>query len=87
MKFWMTFTFYLLGVLSGILLWEKVDMKTVLKGRIKLKQRGHGNTQLTDIRPDIDAKTKREQRKSTRQAKRAARKAKKHGRTTTEKDN
>jgi len=79
MKFWMTFAFYLLGVLSGILLWEKVDMKTVLKGRIKLKQRGHGNTQLTDIRPDIDAKTKREQRKSVRQAKRAARKAEKHG--------
>ena len=72
-KFWMIFAFYLLGVLSGVILWEKIDMKTVLKGQIKLKQRGKGNTQLTEIKPKIEAKT---ERKESRKQKREQRKSK-----------
>ena len=69
----MIFAFYLLGVLSGVILWEKIDMKTVLKGQIKLKQRGKGNTQLTEIKPKIEAKT---ERKESRKQKREQRKSK-----------
>ena len=74
MKFWMGFALYLLGTISGIVLWEKIDMKTVLKGKIMLKQRGRGNTQLTDIRPEINANTKRGDRKTVRQTRREKRK-------------
>ena len=76
MKFWMGFALYLLGTISGIVLWEKIDMKTVLKGKIMLKQRGRGNTQLTDIRPEINANTKRRDKKAARQEKREQRRSK-----------
>ena len=71
--FWMTFAFFALGMISGILLWEKIDVKTIFKGTVKLRQRGRGNTQLTDIRPQIDANVegKKQQRKNRRDERRA----------------
>ena len=75
--FWMTFAFFALGMISGILLWEKIDVKTIFKGTVKLRQRGRGNTQLTDIRPQIDANVegKKQQRKNRRDERRAKAKA------------
>jgi len=76
MKFWMILAFYLLGVVSGILLWEKIDVKTIFKGTVKLRQRGRGNTQLTEIKPQIDAKTERVDKKQQRKDRRDERRSK-----------
>jgi len=74
--FWMILAFYALGMISGILLWEKIDVKTIFKGTVKLRQRGRGNTQLTEIKPEIDAKTERVDKKQLRQDRRDERRAK-----------
>lgn len=67
---------YLLGVISGILLWEKVDFKTIYKGQIKIKQRGKGNIQSSDVTLKTDKKAKRDERKQANIIKRNERKAK-----------
>lgn len=71
------FAFFSAGLMVAIK-WL-VPEKTVIKGKIRLNQRGRGNTQLTDIRPQIDANTKREQRKNRKQAKKDLKKLKNGG--------
>ena len=74
--FWMILAFYALGMISGILLWEKIDVKTIFKGTVKLRQRGRGNTQLTEIKPQIDAKAEHVDKKHLRQDRRDERRSK-----------
>ncbi len=67
-----------IGFSAGLIFAVKwlVPEKVVFKGKIRLNQRGRGNTQLTDIRPEINANTKREDKKAERQAKRDERRSK-----------
>ena len=57
---------------SGIIFAVKflVSEKIVIKGKVKLKQRGKGNLQQTEIKPQISANTKQEQRKKKRDERR-----------------
>jgi len=75
--FWMIVSFYLLGVISGMFFWEKIDFKTIYKGQIKLKQRGKGNTQNSQVTLKMDHKAKRDAAKQARIVDRNARKEKK----------
>ena len=54
---------------SGIIFAVKflVSEKIVIKGKVKLKQRGKGNLQQTDIKPQIEANTKRDERKQRKE--------------------
>ncbi len=75
--FWMIVSFYSFGVITGIFLWEKIDFKTIYKGQIKLKQRGSGNTQNSQVTLKMDRKAKREAAKQARIVERNTKKAKK----------
>ena len=61
-KIWGYVSAALGGIIAGMVIALKylVPEKTVFKGRVRLKQSGRGNSQITDIRPEIDAKTKRD---------------------------
>lgn len=76
-KIWSYIAIFFIGLSSGIVIAIKylVPEKTVIRGKIRLNQRGKGNTQLTDIRPQIDAKMKRETKKQEKEQKRNERKA------------
>lgn len=80
-KFWMILFFYALGVISGVILWEKIDFKTIYKGNIRMKQRGQGNTQNSEVTLKTDRKQRKEAKKQAkiikRNSKRADRAAKK----------
>jgi len=71
-KFWMILAFYLLGVISGVILWEKVDFKTIYKGTIKMRQRGKGNTQNSNVslKRKEDRIQKRNEKKKAKDLKR-----------------
>ncbi len=64
---------------SGIIFAVKflVSEKIVIKGKVKLKQRGKGNLQQTEIKPEINAYTKRQDKKKERDERRAEKLAKK----------
>jgi len=44
---------FLCGMLAGVIIWEKIGTGDTYKGKIRFKQRGRGNVQTTDIKPEI----------------------------------
>ena len=66
----MIIAIYSIGIISGIVLWEKIDFKTIYKGQFKMKQRGKGNMQNAEVTLKTPRKTKREAKKAARVAKR-----------------
>ena len=75
--FWMIIAVYSIGIISGILLWEKIDFKTIYKGQIRMKQRGQGNTQNSNVSLKMDRQAKKEAAKQARIAKRNEKKLQK----------
>jgi hypothetical protein len=73
----MIVSFYSFGVITGIFLWEKIDFKTIYKGQIKMKQRGQGNTQNSDVTLKMDKEQRKEERKQARITEKNARKERK----------
>lgn len=71
-KLWSYISAVLAGVVIGIILWEKVDYKTVYNGRVKIKQKGEGHT--SEITVPITVKEARKAKRERRKQKRDARK-------------
>jgi hypothetical protein len=53
---------FLFGMLCGVILWEYIGVNTVFRGNFKIKQRGKGNTQMTDLDTNLTPQTKRERK-------------------------
>ena len=70
-KFWIYLAVYLIGAISGIILWEKIGVDDVYKGKFRFKQKGEGNRQESQI----NLQTGNKPDKLTRQQKRAINKA------------
>ena len=68
---------FLAGVIVGIILWEKIDAKTIFKGTVRIKQRGKGNHQDNLIKPEITPETRQEKRISKRNERKKRRSLKK----------
>jgi len=69
---------FFIGLSSGIVFAVKyLNEKTVYKGNFKLKQRGKGNEQLADIRPEINHESKRQAKKKTKKQDRIIKRNKK----------
>jgi hypothetical protein len=68
--FWMILSIYSLGIISGIVLWEKIDFKTIYKGQFKMKQRGRGNLQNAEVTLKTPRETRKEVKKQGRIVKR-----------------
>ena len=60
-KFWIYAVVFLLGSISGIIFWEKYNVNVLYKGVFKLKQRGRGNVQDTNLKLEITPRMKRKQ--------------------------
>lgn len=60
---WLDLVFYLLGVLSGIIFWEKVGVGDVFKGSVRYKQKGKDNRQESQVNQEMTPKTKRRDKK------------------------
>ena len=65
-KIWTYLSIFLLGILGGILAWEKIDYKTVYKGRFKVKQSGKGNVLDSDLTLQVGKKSTKSERKMDR---------------------
>ena len=77
-KIWSYIAAFFIGLSAGIVFAVKyLSEKTVFKGSVKLRQRGKGNTQLTDIRPEINAKSSKNEKKEARIIKRNQKRAEK----------
>jgi len=75
-KIWSYIALFFIGLSSGIVFAVKyLSDKTVFKGSVKIKQRGKGNDQMTDIHPEISAGSSKEDKKQARIIKRNERKA------------
>ena len=70
-EIWKWLTAILAGMIIGILLWEKIDVKAVYNGRVKIKQRGKDNVMDSDV-----VLTVREARQLVREKRKEKRKAK-----------
>ena len=70
-KFWIYLAVYLIGAISGIILWEKIGTDDVYRGVFRFKQKGEGNRQESQI----NLQTGNKPDKLTRQQKRAINKA------------
>jgi hypothetical protein len=68
--FWMILSVYSIGIISGIILWEKIDFKTIYKGQFKMKQRGRGNLQNAEVTLKTPKETRKEVKKQARIVKR-----------------
>ena len=77
-KIWPYISTLLVGVVLGILLWEKVDVKAIYNGKVKIKQKGKGNEMANDI--ELTVEEAKETIKKVRKEKREARKAKREER-------
>jgi len=66
------FAFFSAGIIFAV---KFLSEKTVFKGQVRIKQRGKGNDQMTDIRPQINAKTSKNERKQAKIIKRNEKKA------------
>ena len=77
-KIWPYVSAFFIGLSAGIVVAVKwLNEKTVFKGSVRIKQRGKGNEQMTDIRPEIDAGTAKNERKQARIIKRNEKRTKK----------
>ena len=58
---WKIIALVLAGAIAGIIAADKLQLgvKTVFKGTVRIKQKGRGNVQDTDIRPEIAAESRR----------------------------
>ena len=66
-KIWSYIAMFFIGLSSGIVFAVKyLNEKTVYKGNFKLKQRGQGNTQNSDLTIDTAKKAAKDQRKLDR---------------------
>lgn len=66
-KVWSYISMFFIGLSAGIIVAVKwLNEKTVFKGKVSIKQRGRGNEQMTDIHPEIEGQTKRDQRKQAK---------------------
>lgn len=76
-KVWSYVALFFMGLSTGIVVSVKwLNEKTVFKGNVRIKQRGKGNEQMTDIHPEIDAGSKRDDKKQAKIIKRNAKKEK-----------
>ena len=71
-EIWIYGFVFLLGMVAGIILWERIGVDDVYRGVFRLKQKGRGNTQEQQTNLKIDAK--RQARKERRKARKANRK-------------
>jgi len=66
-KFWIYLAVYLIGAISGIILWEKIGTDDVYRGVFRFKQKGKQNVQEPTVNLKLERKQtrkeKREQRK------------------------
>ena len=62
----MIIAIYSIGIISGIILWEKIDFKTIYKGQFKMKQRGQGNIQNAEVTVKTPRRTRKEAKKAER---------------------
>lgn len=65
-KLWSYISIFLLGIIGGILAWEKIDVKTVYKGDFRIRQKGKGNTQTPTINLETGEKAAKSGRKMDR---------------------
>ena len=66
-ELWIYIAVYLAGGISGIILWEKIGVDDVYRGKFKFKQSGKGNRQDGQINLDMGKETpNRLQRKLNR---------------------
>lgn len=66
-KIWIYVAVFMIGMVVGIILWEKLGTGDTYKGKVKIKQRGRSNEQSTPIKVSTGLKTSRkEQRKQRR---------------------
>jgi hypothetical protein len=58
---WKFVAFILGGIIIGIVGADKLQLgvKTVFKGKVNIKQKGRGNVQDTDIKPEIATESRR----------------------------
>jgi hypothetical protein len=74
-KFWMYFGLVMAGVVLGMIIEERIGVaRTIIKGKLKIKQRGRGNVLDSDIKLPDKPETKREERIIERTRKRIERK-------------
>ena len=85
-KIWSYISMFFIGLSAGIIVAVKwLNEKTVFKGQVRIKQRGKGNEQMTDIRPQTVVQSKRQAKKQEKKQdkiikrnKKRAKKAAKH---------
>jgi len=77
-KAWVYISMFLAGLSAGIVIAVKwLSDKTVYKGDFRIRQRGRGNRQMTELGLNLPIQTKRGDRKQSRIAKKNNRKLKK----------
>lgn len=70
-KLWSYISAVLAGIIVGIILWEhidSVDFKHTYNGKVKIKQKGKGNVQDTDL--TVTVKEARQMRRKLRKERR-----------------
>lgn len=72
-KLWSHIALFFIGLSSGIVIAIKylVPEKTVFKGRVRLKQSGRGNSQITEISPEVVVKPTKEEKIQARKDKKS----------------
>lgn len=77
-KIWSYISMFFIGLSTGIIIAVKyLNEKTVYKGNFKLKQRGRGNEQMMEVKPEINNQAKREAKKQAKIIKRNKKRTKK----------
>ena len=74
-SFWVLVVCYLAGLISGVILWEKIGVNDVFKGAVRIKQRGKGNIQKPSLSLQMDRKQRKNGQISDRKRKRLEKKA------------
>jgi len=66
-KIWVYGFVFMLGMVAGIILWERIGVDDVFKGTVRFKQKGKGNKQDPQINQETPPKRpKRAKRKERR---------------------
>ena len=84
-KFWAFIAMFLGGIIAGLIAADKLSMgvETIYKGNFRFKLKGKGNTQTTEIKPEIvqeDRKLGRIQRKLEKEKEKVQKKMQKQHR-------